>query len=195
VSRRLLLVSVLVISSGVAACGGGDSDGDQISGVIEEVITTTSDEHCTELETQRFVEQVNFATGSEAIESCKDADPDANADSVEVTNVQVDGDRATADALPEGSVFDGQTLRLSLVKEDDRWKLDHADDMVDFDQARFAESYAERLKAGDGPLSDAQAECVGSNLATGPRDVVETAILSGDPEELAPAFQGCGLGG
>jgi hypothetical protein len=195
VSRRLLLVSVLVISSGVAACGGGDSDGDQISGVIEEVITTTSDEHCTELETQRFVEQVNFATGSEAIESCKDADPDANADSVEVTNVQVDGDRATADALPEGSVFDGQTLRLSLVKEDDQWKLDHADDMVDFDQARFAESYAERLKAGDGPLSDAQAECVGSNLATGPRDVVETAILSGDPEELAPAFQGCGLGG
>jgi hypothetical protein len=195
VSRRLLLVSVLVISSGVAACGGSDSDGDQISGVIEEVITTTSDEHCTELETQRFVEQVNFATGSEAIESCKDADPDANADSVEVTNVQVDGDRATADALPEGSVFDGQTLRLSLVKEDDRWKLDHADDMVDFDQARFAESYAERLKAGDGPLSDAQAECVGSNLATGPRDVVETAILSGDPEELAPAFQGCGLGG
>jgi hypothetical protein len=194
VSRRLL-VSVLVISSGVAACGGGDSDEDEISGVIEEVITTSSDEHCTELETQRFVEQVNFATGSEAIESCRDADPDANADSVEVTNVQVDGDQATADALPEGSVFDGQTLRLSLVKEDDQWKLDHADDMVDFDQARFAESYAERLKAGDGPLSDAQAECVGSNLATGPRDVVETAILSGDPEELAPAFQGCGLGG
>jgi hypothetical protein len=194
---RGLLVFLLAIGLGLylTACGGGDSDEDQVADVIEEVITTSADEHCTELETLRFLEQVNFETGQQAVESCKDAEPDANADSVEVRNVQVDGDQATADAVPVGSVFDGQTLRLSLLKEGDQWQLDHLDDIVDFDQDRFADAFAEALQVGIEPATAAQAECVRNNFATGPPDVVEAAILSGDPEELAPGYQGCDPGG
>lgn len=187
--------ALIALALAVTACGGGgDSDEDQITDVIEEVITTSAPEHCTELQTQRFLEQVNFATGEEAVEACKAANPRANADSVEVTNVQVDGERATADAVPEGSVFDGQTLRLSLIKENDQWKLDRLDDMVDFDQARFAEAYAEALTVGDEPVTGAQANCVERNFASGPGETVEAAILSGEPEQLAPGFEGCGLG-
>jgi hypothetical protein len=48
----------------------------------------------------------------------------AVADSVEVTEVMVDGREATATAVPEGGPSDGETLEITLVREGGAWKLD-----------------------------------------------------------------------
>jgi hypothetical protein len=184
----------LVPALALAACGGGDSDEDKIADAIETTATTTSDENCTELQTQRFVEQTNFETGQEAIEQCKEEGAESNADSTDVSKVEVNGDKATAEVAITGSTFDGQNLVISLVKEDDQWKLDHIDDIIDFDLQAFADAFEEVSKRGEDPFTDQQAKCVADNFASAQPETVKSALLSGDASELLPAFEGCGLG-
>ena len=53
-----------------------------------------------------------------------------------MTNIDVDGDTATAKAAFTGSIFDGQSLDLALVKEGDQWKLDEFKGFSNFDRTR-----------------------------------------------------------
>jgi hypothetical protein len=184
----------LAVAAVVTGCGGGTSDEDQITDVIEQTATTSSKENCTELETQRFVEQNTFDTGKAAVKSCID-DTGSNADSVKTTNVKVDGDKATATAAVTGSTFDGQTVKVSLVKTDDQWKMDHIDDIVNFDQQKFAKSFEAALTEGDKPVPADQAKCVASGFANASADAAKTVILSGQAAALEPVFKKCGVGG
>ena len=174
--------------------GGGKSDEDQITDVIEQTSTTASRENCTDLSTQRFVEQTTFDTGKEAIDSCA-SDTSGTADSAKVSNVQVDGDKATATVAISGATFDGQTLKVSLVKEGDQWKMDHVDDFVKFDQQQFADAFEKGLTSGKNPLPDDQAKCVASGFANAPADSVKTVILSGQSAALVPVLRKCGVVG
>ena len=187
-------VALAVAAVAVVGCGGGKSDEDQISDVIEQTATTSSKENCTELETQRFVEQNTFDTGQAAVKSCID-DTGSNADSVKTSDVKVDGDKATATVAVPGSVIGGQTLKVSLVKADDQWKLDHFDDIVDFDQQKFAKAFEAALTEGDQPLPADQAKCIASGFANASADAAKTVILSGQSAALEPVFQKCGVGG
>jgi hypothetical protein len=193
VRKQLLIVAVLaLLGLAFSACGGGGSDDeDQISEAIETAATTTTDSNCTELETQRFLEQTEFTTGQDAVQQCKSSDPANDAESVEVSNVSVDGDKATADAAITGSVFDGQTLVISLVKEDDQWKLDHVDDIKDFDGGQFARAFAEGVQKSDTSLSPSQARCLVGKLAAAPVDSLKAAVLSGNGDQLTALFSGC----
>jgi hypothetical protein len=190
--RRLLIAALFSFSVfGFAACGGGgNSDEDQISEVIETTATTNADSNCTDLETQSFVEQANFSTGKDAVAACKDSGPESNADSVKVTEIEVDGDRATAHATLSGSTFDGQTLVVSLVKDGDQWQMDHIDDIVGFDAKRFGEAFAAGATRG-GDLNQTEARCIASNFAEQDPGDLKAAVLSGDPTQLASTFQGC----
>jgi hypothetical protein len=184
----------LAVAAVVTGCGGGTSDEDQITDVIEQTATTSSKENCTELETQRFVEQNTFDTGKAAVKSCID-DTGSNADSVKTTNVKVDGDKATATAAVTGSTFDGQTVKVSLVKSDDQWKMDHIDDIVNFDQQKFAKAFEAALTEGDKPVPAGQAKCIASGFANASADAAKTVILSGQAAALEPVFKKCGVGG
>src|SRR4051812_7051076 len=128
-SRRLLAVPIVLVAAAfpLAGCGGGGSDEDQITDVITTSATTNVDSNCTDLETQRFLEQVEFKTGADALKQCKESGPESNADSADVSNVEVTGSTATAEVAIRGAAFDGQTLNISLIKEGDQWKLDHID--------------------------------------------------------------------
>src|SRR5262245_53805225 len=112
----------------LAACGGGDDasseDQDQITQAINAAAASGDPSACTQYQTQRFLEQTNDGTGEAAVKSCEQDAADSVADSVDVTDIEVDGDSATAKAAVTGSVFDGQTLDIALVKEGDVWKLD-----------------------------------------------------------------------
>jgi hypothetical protein len=187
----VLAVAAIV---GAGCGGGGKSDEDQVSDVIEQTATTSSKENCTDLETQRFVEQNTFSTGQAAVKSCID-DTGSDADSVKTTNVKVDGEKATATVAVTGSTFDGQTLKVSLVKTDDQWKMDHLDDIVDFDQQQFAKAFEAALTEGDNPLPADQAKCIASGFANASADDAKTVILSGQAQALEPVFEKCGVGG
>jgi hypothetical protein len=211
--NRLLLLPVLLIVAAfpLAGCGGGDdtdtgaaetaavdtsatraSDEDQITEVITTAGTTTSKEVCTQLETQRFVDQNSGKSGAASLQDCATLEPgESDADSVDVTNIEVDGDTATADAAFTGSIVDGQTLSLSLVKEGDQWKLDHFDAFVDFDPQALADSFTRQLGGPNGDLTPTQLNCVRQVITTAPPKTIEDAIISGQQSQIQALFADC----
>jgi hypothetical protein len=197
--RRFLVPLALLAAAPflLAACGGDDSsqDEDDITAAIEQAGTTDEAAKCTELQTQAFTEQTEFASGEEAITTCEEnaGDGDVAGESVEVSNVEVDGDAATAGADFSGGGLDGQTLTISLVKEGDQWKLDSLDEFVDFDKDSFASGLLEGASA-DGDVPQAVLDCVEQAVADTPDEDLQEIYLSGDADQLfslfGPCFQG-----
>lgn len=200
--RLLTLLATLALAVGLLACGddaddGGDKpagDEAEISEVIETTSTSADPTHCTELETQRFVEQTTAEQGEDALVECQEDDDESNADSVEVTNVTVNGATATADAAFTGSGLDGQAVNLSLVKEGEQWKLDHIERFVNFDKQAFLDAVRELLLASDDPpVDEEQADCVVTALGAEDDASLQQQFLSGDDTQLeqliTPCFQ------
>jgi hypothetical protein len=196
--RRRFLVPLALLAAApflLAACGGDDSssqDEDDITAAIEQAGTTDEASNCTELQTQAFTEQTEFASGEAAITTCEES-ADTAGDSVEVSNVEVDGDTATADAAFTGGGLDGQTLTISLVKEGDQWKLDSLDEFVEFDKDSFSAGLLEGASE-DGDVPQAVLDCVEQAVADTPDEELQEIYLSGDEEQLfslfGPCFQG-----
>lgn len=195
--RPLPLILALVASLALAACGGDDDDGGdggdegEIMEVIEQAETTDDRANCTELVTQNFVEQSEFERGEQAVQNCEFAE-EAGADpaeSVEVSNISVEGDTATADASYEGGGLDGSTATLSLVKEGEQWKIDRIEGFPEFDRRAFEAAFRER-QIREGLPAD-QADCIGGELADLSEDDLKELLLSGDESQLDSIFRAC----
>ena len=136
----LLAAAVVALPLGLVACGGDNGsseDEDQITAAIERAATSGDPAACTEVQTAKFTQQTSgepSQSAAAAVKSCQRDASDTAADKVEVTDIEVDGDSATAKAEATGSVFDGQTLDIALVKEGDQWKLDEFKGFEDFDR-------------------------------------------------------------
>jgi hypothetical protein len=189
--RRLLPGLVVLVSLLAIGCGGGDGDEEEITDAIQVSATTNDPSNCTELQTQAFVEQTEFAEGEEAIESCQEEEETATADSVAVENIEVDGDAATAEATFEGSTFDGQKLVINLVKEDDAWKLDEIAEFKGFDKQAFLDAFGQSLTAPPNPLQEQQAQCIVRFLGQSDDQKLQEVLLGGDPQPLQSLFGIC----
>ena len=194
---RLMILAAVAVTAALtlAACGGDDDDGgsDDEADITEAIeVSATSDDpaNCTELQTQAFTEQTEFATGDEAIASCEEVEEDDTAESVEVSNIEVDGDTATAEVAVTGGGLDGQTLGLSLVKEGDQWKLDSFDEFVSFDKAAFTSALVEEASA-DPETPPEVATCVEEAIIAAPEEQIQSAFLSGDEQQLVGLFGTC----
>ena len=132
----------------LAACGGDDSsqDEDDITAAIERAATTDDAANCTDVQTAAFTEQIEFTQGEEAIAACEESagNGEVAGESVEVSSIEVDGDSATAEVAFTGGGLNGQTAAISLVKEDDQWKLDSLDEFTSFDKEAFTEGLRPR---------------------------------------------------
>lgn len=196
--RRLLAPLVLLAAAPflLAACGGDDSDSsadeDDITAAIEQAGTTDAAENCTEVQTQAFTEQTEFTTGEDAITTCEESagDGEVAGDSVEVSNIEVDGDSATAEAIFTGGGLDGQTLAISLVKAGDQWKLDSLDEFVVFDKASFSAGLVEGASS-DGETPQQVIDCIEQAVNDTPDDELQTIYLSGDEQQLVGLFGQC----
>ena len=76
---------------------------------------------CGSLVTSRYLRQ---AYGNE--QGCRAALGAQNLFGVEVTQVEIDGARATADAEPKGGPNKGETIKVELIEEGATWKVDSA---------------------------------------------------------------------
>lgn len=197
-SRRLLvLLLALALPLTLAACGGDDDDGGgdgdeaEITDVIETSVTSTDPADCTNLQTQAFLEQTTFEEG-DALAECEAeaADTSDDPDSVEVTNVVVDGDSATGDVTFVGGPIDGSTASLALVKEDDQWKLDEITDIPEFNFEGFQQAFTEQLAAA-GDVPQEIADCIVQAFADAGEEQVKEVFLSGDEDQLNALFAQC----
>jgi hypothetical protein len=198
-SKRLLVIPclLLALSLALAACGGGGGSDDE--GKIEEAIetsaTSSDPSNCTEIETLNFVEQSTDVSGKGAVKACEEEQEgeegeEGKAESVAVSNVEVDGSKATAQAAITGGSLDSQAVNLSLVEEDGSWKLDEITGFAKLDIGALAKVFGEQLEKS-GELEPQQTSCIVEGLEEASEAEVEELVLEGSSSSFEEVAEGC----
>jgi hypothetical protein len=189
-----LIAAALAASALLAACGGddGNEDEDGIVEAIEQAATTDTAERCTEYQTLAFTEQTEIETGDAAIAACEEGagDGELAGNTVDVTEIEVDGDAAAAEVAFDGGGLNGQALAVSFAKEDDRWKVDSLDEFIDFDKETFVTTLVDLAESG-GDLPPETVTCLEAALNDATDEDLQTVYLSGDETLLLELFGGC----
>ena len=127
-------------------------DRDRIDATIEAVSTSADPAACRADETARFLEQSTGQPLPFAYAACESRANAGRADSVEISEVSVEGDVATALVTNSGGSFDGSTLRVRLAKDGRHWKVDELTGFADFDRSGFRRAYRHSfLEFGSSP--------------------------------------------
>lgn len=194
--RRLALpVLFLAFATVFAACGGGESDEDQITDAIVTLAMNSDPANCEELATLSFLEQVEQEEGRAAIEECEEdaQDPSNDAETVDVTDVEVDGSDATATVAFEGGGLDGQTVSVALVEEDGSWKLDEIERFVKLDRQPLLDALEEGVTEAseEDNLEGIDPDCMIERIEDFTDAELEETVLSPTPEPLFEAAEAC----
>ncbi len=181
---------------GLAACGSSsDNSQDQkdITAMITRAAASGDPAACTDSQTAKFTQQTSGEPGQNAAAAVKSCEQDASssaADSIEVTDIQVDGDSATAKAKATGSVFDGQTFDVALVKVDGKWKLDEFKGFADFNKDAFIAAFKKQLEAA--PNASPQAlNCVVHQFQAASESQIEGFFTGNRAQSEAQLFGPC----
>jgi hypothetical protein len=187
------LALLVLAAATLTACGGGESDEDKIVGVIETAETTTDPGNCTELQTQRFNDQVTQQTGKSGTEACEREakEGQAQAKSVRVSNVSVDDEKATAEVEFRGGPLDSQTLDVALVEADGGWKLDRVEGFADYDGKALGAAFEKRFEEKPEGLSPKQAKCISRKVAESSEVEAEALFFSGSSEPIIALAESC----
>ena len=190
-TRGLRWVALFFCAALATGCGDDDDSASdeeaEVREAIEHVAGSTTPEDCTTYATQAYLEQTTFKTGAEAVAECEEqADTTAV---VEIEEVAIDGDAATATVATIEGELEGSTVAVTLIRDGDAWKLDSLDDFVVFDRDSYREGLEETMTE-DG-TSPTAIQCVLGNFDALPDDDLESLLLSGVPAQLAQLAHGC----
>ncbi|MGN6276210.1 MAG: hypothetical protein ACTHNP_09830 [Solirubrobacterales bacterium] len=190
---RVLLLPVLLITVfGLAACGGGESDEEKITGTIENAATSTDPAVCGETQTLKFMEQTAGGSGNEAEKECEEETKSGenNPESVTVSKVEAEGEKATANVEFEGGNFDGQTLEVALVKEGGDWKLNEFTGFAKFDPTQLVKVLAEKLEE-EPSIKPRVAGCIVEGLEELPKAELEALVVENNTQPIVELAEGC----
>lgn len=197
-NRHTLATIALLLPAALAvtACGGGSGAEDQIATTIEQVATGHDPRDCTELETGRYVEQNTGRRGAAAVAACEAevARGRWRARAARVSNVAVDGDKATAEVRFEGGSLGSlgsQVLEVALVEVDGGWKLDRVEGFAGYDGKALGESFARRFEEHPEGLSKAQIRCIAAEIAGASKAEAERLFLGGSSAAIVALAKGC----
>ena len=192
--KRLLLLPCILILSALAftACGSSGGDEGEIEEVIETSATSTNPADCKKLNTQQFMEQTTQESGQAATKECEEeAKKGEGAKSADVSAVEVDGSKATAEVALSGGNLDGQALEVALVKEGDQWKLNEVVAFAEFDQGKLVESLEASLAEASSEVDPEFASCVIEAFKQGSQPEVEELLFGNSPKALEEVFEAC----
>ena len=123
-----LLAVPILAAAGLALAACGESDEDKVRSVITDAVTSKDAADCSELLSPEFVERVQGVKGEQGIKRCEQQrERFRPATEANVSNLKVDGDKASADVRTKGGELNGLTLDVGLVKQDGDWKLDRVE--------------------------------------------------------------------
>ncbi len=195
-ARPLVPLALLILAAlALSACGGGGNSAAEgkITETIETVATTSNPKNCTELETQRFVEQNAEEKGKAAVETCeKEAKAGGEpAKSATVSKISVNGEKATAQAEFEGGSLGSQAIEVALVEEGGNWKLDQIEGFANYDGKALGEAFERQFEEEPGELTSEQAKCISGKVAEASQAEAEELFLSGSAKKIIELAQGC----
>ena len=197
-SLLMLPLVLLVAAFAVAGCGGGgssssggSSDETAISKAIEESATTTDPSKCTKYQTEAFNEQ-DARESTNPLKSCEESaeSNEEPAESVNVSNIEIDGETATAQAEIEGSSLNGQSVEIEMAKEEGAWKLNQFIEFSSYDGKGLGETLTKELEK-EGEVSASLAKCVGEGFAEISQQEAEAVIFAGEAEGLEELAKSC----
>jgi hypothetical protein len=194
IKRLLVPLALLALAAlAVTACGGGGSSAeDEVTEVIEQAATTKDPSNCTELQTLRFTEQNTGEKGKAAIKSCEEsAKEEEQAEEAKVSNVSVNGEKATAETEFIGGSLGSQTLSVALVEEDGDWKLDQIEGFANYDGKALEETFLKRFEESPEGLTKQQYTCIAEGIGKASTAEAETMFLSGDSTKIEELAKGC----
>jgi hypothetical protein len=191
--RRFALACLFVFSALVlVACGSGNSDESQIEEAVETSATSTDPADCTKLETQQFMKQTTQENGKAAVAKCeKEAEAEEGAESASVSNVEVSGSSATAEAALTGGALDGQAVEVALLKTGDQWQLNEVVKFTKFDRAKLVEYVEEEFTSSASGLSPKLAGCFIEAFQEGSRAEIEGLLLGNSSEGFEEIAEAC----
>jgi hypothetical protein len=174
------------------AGGSGDASAEaRIRAVIERSFTTRDPADCAALLTARFLRQVTFERGADALAECRRNAPKSEAArSVAISELSVEGDRASARAVPQGGDSDGQDVTLALVERGGAWKLDRMT-ALRIERERFDRATRRVLLRGPDASTPQQADCFIRRLSTVSDSALERALVAGDRSVILRATITC----
>jgi len=108
-----------------------------------------------------------------------------------VTDIEVDGDTATANAVFTGGFFGGQTIAVALTKDGDTWKLDEAKNFVNFDRAKFIAGFKTEIENSPGGVPPGTADCVATQLDNLSDSQIEDLFLNSNGALENQVFNTC----
>ncbi|MCW2979578.1 MAG: hypothetical protein JWO14_1305 [Solirubrobacterales bacterium] len=194
IKRLLVPLALLALAAlAVTACGGsGSSAEDEVTEVIEQAATTKDPSSCTELQTLRFTEQNTGEKGKAAIKSCEEsAKEEEQAEEAKVSNVSVNGEKATAEAEFIGGSLGSQTLAIALVEEGGDWKLDQIEGFANYDGKALEESFLKRFEESSEGLTKKQYTCIAEGIGKASTAEAEAMFLSGASTKIEELAKGC----
>ena len=148
---------------------------------------------CSEVQTEKFNESETGVSGKGALKACEEATEEEAgepAESVTVSNIEVDGESATAEVGVEGSSLSGQTVELELAKEEGDWKLNEFLGFAKYDGAAIGEAIEGRLGEEEG-VSASLAKCVSEGIAAMSQEEAEALVFEKNEEGVAEIAKSC----
>jgi ABC-type glycerol-3-phosphate transport system substrate-binding protein len=192
VKGRLLVpaFAFLIVSAfALAACGSSENDEDKIVSTIETAATSTDPAECETTQTVAFMEQTTGEEGEEAVEKCEEQAKEGknNPESVNVEEVEIEGEEATATTSFTGGTFDGQTLIVNLVQEEGDWKLNEAERFKNLDREKLIGGFKTSFEESKEEIEPKLAECLIEGIEESSDSELEGLVLHGSEgiEELA----------
>lgn len=199
-SLLLLPLALLALALALAACGGGGSSssggGGEAEAAIEETIEesakSTDPSKCTELQTQAFNEQETASKGKEATENCESEaeNGETEATTVNVSEISVNGESATAVAEVDGTALAGQGIEIELIEEGGTWKMNKFIAFANYNGKALAEALEKEFAKEEG-VSAALAKCVSSGVAEFSQQEAEAVAFEGETEGLEKLATSC----
>jgi hypothetical protein len=189
------VLSVFWVFLFIAGCGNGqESDEARVVHVIHVVAYSSDPANCRKLATRHFIEQSTATAGPQALDRCEEEGGDGEEGPrprIDISEVHVSGDRASAIIAAMSGNLKGQALELRLVNADGRWKLSSIAGFSHFDSKRLAESFRREFARPTNQVADATAACVVERVAKASQEEAEKLLFSGNRRELNRLYEEC----
>lgn len=187
---------LLLCAFAFTACG--EEGGDEEATVKEAIVATTKSdnpEDCARLLTPHYLEQSTKLEGEAAVTACEEQAVDPHVEiprEVAVSEVEVGSGSATATVAFTGSGFDGQTVRLALVKRGGQWKFHELLSFVDLDAERLAtEMGRELLLRIESPQEAESTNCLVGLLGEMSDQALEALVLDDSLDRILALANRC----